>query len=115
MFSILIPTWNNLAHLRLCVDSIRAHSALPHQLIVHVNDGSDGTLAWVREQGIAHTASAEQHRHLLRHERDRRCCATHDQLVYLNDDMYCLPGWDTRARRHAPKRCRATCTSFPER
>jgi glycosyltransferase involved in cell wall biosynthesis len=53
MFSILIPSWNNLAYLRLCVESIRRHSAERHQVIVHVNDGSDGSLAWVREQGLA--------------------------------------------------------------
>jgi glycosyltransferase involved in cell wall biosynthesis len=57
MFTILIPTWNNLAYLRLVVESIRTHSSAPHQIVVHVNDGSDGTLAWVREQGIEHTAS----------------------------------------------------------
>jgi GT2 family glycosyltransferase len=56
-FSILIPTWNNLAYLQLCVDSLRRHSAREHQLTVHANDGSDGTRDWLREQGIEHTAS----------------------------------------------------------
>ena len=55
MFSILIPSWNNLAYLKLCVDSIRRHSSVEHEIIVLVNDGSDGTLAWVREQGLALT------------------------------------------------------------
>ena len=45
MLSILIPTWNNLPYLKLAVDSIRRHSACSHQIIVHVNDGSDGTRA----------------------------------------------------------------------
>ena len=57
MFSILLPTWNNLPLLKLCVHSIRTHSAYGHQIIVHVNDGSDGTLEWVREQGLDHTHS----------------------------------------------------------
>jgi len=59
MFSIIIPTWNNLALLQLCVRSIRQNSAHTHQIIVHVNDGSDGSLDWVREQGLTHTASPE--------------------------------------------------------
>ena len=59
MFSIIIPTWNNLALLQLCVRSIRENSAYPHQIIVHVNDGSDGSLDWVRAQGLAYTASPE--------------------------------------------------------
>jgi GT2 family glycosyltransferase len=100
MFSILIPTWNNLAYLRLCVESIRAHSAEPHQLVVHVNDGSDGTLAWVREQGIAHTASAANIG-ICYAMNEAAMLATHEQLVYLNDDMVVLPGWDTAMARRA--------------
>ncbi len=41
-FTIVIPTWNNLPYLRLCVESIRRNSA-------------DGTLDWVRSEGIEHT------------------------------------------------------------
>jgi GT2 family glycosyltransferase len=100
MFSILIPTWNNLAYLRLCVESIRAHSAEPHQLVVHVNDGSDGTLAWVREQGIAHTASAANIG-ICYAMNEAAMLATHEQLVYLNDDMVVLPGWDAAMARRA--------------
>ena len=59
LFSILIPTWNNLAYLQLCVSSLRRHSTHAHQIIVHVNDGSDGTLDWVRAEGIDHTHSRE--------------------------------------------------------
>ena len=54
-FSILIPTWNNLDYLKLCVESLRKHSKFPHQLIVHLNDGQDGSLEWVRAQQIDHT------------------------------------------------------------
>ena len=100
MFTILIPTWNNLAHLRLCVESIRALLAEPHQLVLHVNDGSDGTLKWVREQGIAHTASATSIGICYAMNEAPRA-ATEEQLVYLNDDMYCLPGWDTALKARA--------------
>ena len=57
MFSILNPAWNNLAHLRLRVKSLRRHSTLPHEIIVHLNDGSDGSLDWARSQGIKYTRS----------------------------------------------------------
>jgi glycosyltransferase involved in cell wall biosynthesis len=36
-FSILIPSWNNLAYLKICVESIRKNSMFAHQIIVHVN------------------------------------------------------------------------------
>ena len=98
MFSIIIPTWNNLPYLQLVVGSLRRHSVHAHQLIVHVNDGSDGTLAWVREAGIEHTASPGNigicHAVNLAAAR-----ATQDYVVYMNDDMYCCPGWDDALAR----------------
>ena len=57
MFSIVIPSWNNLAHLKLCVESLREHSTEKHEIIVHLNDGSDGSLDWARSQGIKYTRS----------------------------------------------------------
>ena len=93
MLSILIPTWNNLAYLRLCIDSLRRHSDAPHQVIVHVNDGSDGTLAWVREQGLAHTHSAGNVG-ICWAVNEAAMQAEHEHIVYLNDDMVVLPGWD---------------------
>jgi len=52
-FSIVIPTWNNLPHLQLLVRSIREHSRYQHQIVVHVNEGSDGTRQWVEQQILA--------------------------------------------------------------
>lgn len=100
MFSIVIPTWNNLAHLQLVVRSIREHSAEAHQIVVHVNDGSDGSLAWVREQGLDHTASADNIG-ICYAMNEAAMLAKHEHLVYMNDDMYCLPGWDTALQRRA--------------
>ncbi len=94
MFSIIIPSWNNLALLKLCVRSIRENSALEHQIIVHVNDGSDGTLAWVREQGLDYTASPGNIGICLA-VNEAAMHARMDYILYLNDDMYCCPGWDT--------------------
>ncbi len=94
MFSIIIPTWNNLALLQLCVRSIRQNSAHTHQIIVHVNDGSDGSLDWVRAQGLAYTASPENIGICLA-VNEAAMHATQDYILYLNDDMYCCPGWDT--------------------
>lgn len=93
MFSIIIPTWNNLALLQLCVRSIRENSAYPHQIIIHVNDGSDGSLEWVRAQGITHTSSPDNIGICLA-VNESAMHATQDYILYLNDDMYCCPGWD---------------------
>jgi GT2 family glycosyltransferase len=93
MFSIIIPTWNNLALLQLCIRSIRQNSAYSHQIIIHVNDGSDGSLEWVREQGIMYTASP-QNIGICLAVNEAAMLATHDYILYLNDDMYCCPRWD---------------------
>ncbi len=93
-FSIIIPTWNNLPFLKLCVASIRKNSAVEHQIIIHVNDGSDGTLEWVREQGFDYTHTEQNVGVCLSCNMMRTKVST-DYILYLNDDMYMLPGWDT--------------------
>jgi glycosyltransferase involved in cell wall biosynthesis len=93
MYSILIPSWNNLEFLKLCVASIRKNSALPVQIIVHVNDGSDGSLAWVKQEGLAFTHSP-QNIGICHAVNLAAALAQYDYIVYLNDDMYCCPGWD---------------------
>lgn len=94
MFSILIPSWNNLELLKLCVRSIRENSAFEHQIIVHVNDGRDGTLDWVRAEGLDHTGSDDNIGICLA-VNEAAMLARNDYILYLNDDMYCCPGWDS--------------------
>ena len=92
-FSILIPTWNNLEFLKLCVRSIRQHSVYKHQIIIHVNDGSDGTLEWVKAEGLDFTHSEENIGVCLAMNSMRRLVKT-DYIYFINDDMYVLPNWD---------------------
>jgi len=93
LFTILIPTWNNLDFLKLCVRSIRANSRFAHQIVLHINVGSDGSKEWAEAENIDHTYS---------NDNVGVCCAlnsaytlaTSDYIVYLNDDMYVCPDWD---------------------
>lgn len=93
LFSIFIPTWNNLAFLKLCVESIKKNSAYEHEILIHVNDGSDGTLEWVREQGLKHTHS-EGNIGVCWAMNRLRTIMTTDYVMYINDDMYMCPDWD---------------------
>lgn len=93
LFSILIPTWNNLEFLKVCVDSIRKNSTYSHQIIIHVNDGSDGTRQWVAEQGFDYTATDGNVGVCLAMNMMRSKVKT-DYILFINDDMYALPGWD---------------------
>ena len=36
-FSIIVPTFNNLEYLKLCIDSIKKNSKYNHEIIVHNN------------------------------------------------------------------------------
>lgn len=94
LFSILIPTWNNLPFLKLCIRSIREHSQYSHQIIVHVNDGSDGTLDWVKNAGVDYTHTEENVGVCLAMNMMRSKVRT-KYIFFVNDDMYLLPGWDT--------------------
>ena len=55
MFSIIIPTLNNLNHLKLCLNSIKRNSVLNNEIIIHVSIGNDGTRDYLNEQNIKYT------------------------------------------------------------
>ena len=92
-FSILIPSWNNLPFLKLCIESIQKNSSEVHQIIVHVNDGSDGTLEWLKSQKIDFTHS-EENIGICKALNYSFAKANQNYIVYMNDDMYVLPNWD---------------------
>jgi len=92
-FSILIPTWNNLAMLKLCINSILKNSRFNHQIILHINEGTDGTLAWAAQNSITHTYSSVNVGVCLALNSAAALACT-DYILYLNDDMYVCPDWD---------------------
>ncbi len=95
MFSIIIPTWDNVDYLKLCIDSVRKYSKHTHEILVHVNQGGgdDHTCAWLRSQGISYTF-ARQNVGVCMSVNYLAAHASRDWLLYLNDDMVCCPGWD---------------------
>ncbi len=93
VFSILIPSWNNLEMLQICLNSIQKNSTYLHQIIVHVNDGSDGSLTFVKELGIDFTYSNENVGVCYAMNAMAELAMT-DYILYLNDDMYVCPNWD---------------------
>ena len=55
MFSVIIPTLNNLSYLKLCIESIQKNSKYNHEIIPHVNVGTDGTLEYLKKKNIKFT------------------------------------------------------------
>jgi len=92
-FSILIPTWNNLAYLQLCINSILQNSKYSHQIIIIVNEGIDGTLAWVESQKFDYVYAKKNVGICLALNACRSLITT-NYMAYANDDMYFLPNWD---------------------
>jgi glycosyltransferase involved in cell wall biosynthesis len=92
-FSIIIPTWNNLTFLKICINSIEKNSTFSHQIIVHVNEGTDGTLEWIQNSGFDYTHSSDNMGVCWAMNACRTLIRT-EYIVFLNDDMYMLPEWD---------------------
>ena len=93
LFSILIPTWNNLGFLKLCLESIEKNSSFNHQVIIYVNDGSDGTLDYVKEKGLDYVHSPSNVGICFALNALRPLVKT-EYILYMNDDMYVCPLWD---------------------
>lgn len=94
LFSILIPSWNNLEMLRFCVDSILQNSSFQHQIIIHINEGTDGTLEWVKESGFDYSYSS-MNAGVCYAVNAMASMTKTDFILYLNDDMYVCKGWDS--------------------
>ena len=55
--SILIPSYNNLKYLKFTIDSILKNSNFKHQILIHINDGSDLSLEYIKKKNIEFTHS----------------------------------------------------------
>lgn len=94
LFSIMIPSWNNLAYLQLCIKSIRKHSFYNHEIIVHINEGKDGSLEWIKTQADISYSYSKENIGVCYALNCCRSLATTNYLLYINDDMYVCPNWD---------------------
>lgn len=93
VFSILIPSWNNLDYLKCCIESIRKNSRYEHEIVVHVNEGNDGTLEWVKSQNISFTHSSGNVGVCYGFNAPASL-ATSELIVLSDDDYYYAPDWD---------------------
>ena len=93
MFSIIIPTFNNYDYLKICINSIKKNSKFNHEIILHVNDGSDGTLDYVKDNKLTHTYSKENVGICTAVNLAAKKSNT-NYIIYAHDDMYFCPGWD---------------------
>ena len=93
MFSILIPSFNNLEYLKTCINSLKKNSEYAHQIIVHINEGTDGSLEYVKENNFEYTFSFENIGMPKALNKSSEL-AKFDYILISHDDFYYCPGWD---------------------
>jgi len=98
MFSILIPTYNNLNYLKLCIESIKKNSTYDHQIIVHVNEGTDGTLEYLENLNYEYTFSKENIG-MPKALNESSKLAKYDYIIISHDDFYYCPNWDNEFKK----------------
>ena len=93
MFSIIIPTFNNLKYLKVCLESIKKNSKFTHEVIVYVNSSTDGTLDFLRNNQVKHLYN-ETNVGLCKAMNEGVKISKNEYIVYAHDDMYFCPDWD---------------------
>ena len=93
MFSIIIPTFNNLDYLKLCIKSIKQNSKFTHQIIPHVNIGEDGTCEFLRKENIDFTFT-KYNSGICEGMNTASKKSKFKYILYSHDDFYFCPGWD---------------------
>ena len=93
MISIVIPTYNNINYLKLCLRSLKKNSSYKHEIIIHINDGSDGTLNFVKNNNLKHTIS-KKNIGLCSSINKAAKLVSNQYILYSHDDMYFCPDWD---------------------
>ena len=56
-FTILVPTYNNINYLKILLSSLEKNSSFTHEIILHVNEGIDGTLDYIKTKNYKYTHS----------------------------------------------------------
>ena len=93
MFSIIIPTLNNLKYLKLCIESINKNSKYKHEIIPHVNIGSDGTLQYLKDNNFNFTFTKENSG-ICKGMNLAAKKSSKEYILYAHDDFYFCPSWD---------------------
>ena len=93
MFSIIVPTYNNLDYLKLCLKSIKYNSSFDHEIIIHINEGIDGTKSYLEYINQKFTYSAKNEGVCVAFNKAAKE-AKKKYIVLAHDDMYFCPNWD---------------------
>ena len=102
MFSIIIPTFNNLDYLIKCIESLKKNSFYNHEIIPHVNEGSDGTVEYLKKNNINYSFT-KYNSGICTGMNMAAKKATTKYILYAHDDFYFCPNWDTVLKKEIDK------------
>ena len=91
--SIIVPTFNNIKYLKFFLSSLTKNSKYEHELVIHINDGSDGTLDYISNNKIKYTYS-NRNIGLCSSMNKAFSLTTSNFILYAHDDMYFCKNWD---------------------
>tara|TARA_Y100001958_G_C21239557_1_gene566835 strand:+ start:2019 stop:2906 length:888 start_codon:yes stop_codon:yes gene_type:complete len=92
-FSIVIPTFNNLEYLKLCVKSIKQNSKFNHEIIIHNNGENEPSTDFIKVNEIVYSKT-DYNAGICEGVNLGAKKSTSNYIVYAHDDFYFLPGWD---------------------
>ena len=75
------------------IESLKKNSNFDHQILVHVNQGTDGTLEYLKSINIEHTYTIEN----IGMPKALNLASKKAKFKYIlisHDDFYYCPGWD---------------------
>ena len=93
MFSIIIPTLNNLEYLKVCIKSLKKNSNFTHEILPHVNIGNDGTQEFLKKEKIDFTYT-KYNSGICKGMNLAAKKAKFEFILYAHDDFYFCPNWD---------------------
>ena len=94
MFSIIIPTLNNLKYLMFCIKSIKKNSKNENEILVHVSeDKNNDTRNFLKTQNIKYTYTS-RNVGLCTAINTVAKISSNNYLIYSHDDMYFCPDWE---------------------
>ncbi len=104
-YSVVIVTYNSLANIQVCLDSLRrcAGHALAggaHEYIVVDNDSRDGTPAYLSAQGDVKAILNRTNNGFSKGCNQGAAIAEGEFLVFLNPDTLVTPGWTSAMARY---------------
>ena len=91
--SIIVPTYNKIKYLKFFLSSLTKNSKYEHELVIHINKGSDGTIDYISNNKIKYTYSNENIG-LCSSMNKAFSLTTSNYILYAHDDMYFCKNWD---------------------